>query len=185
MSSKAAAAPADGEKPKGKGKLVIILVAVIVLLAAAGGAFFFLKKGHGDEGEGEGGKDKPKAEKKHKSDPGKPPTFVPLEPFTVNLKSEGSEQYLQTVIALRVEDPKEADKLKAYMPEVRNDILMLLSGKKASELAEREGREHLAEEIKDAVNSIIGTPAKVDKKGKKSEPEGPVEKAIFSTFIVQ
>ena len=187
MSAKPAAAPAaEGEKPKGKSKLIIIIVAVVVLLAAAGaGAFFFLKKGHADEAEGEGGKDKAKTEKKHKAEPGKPPIFINLEPFTVNLSPENGEQFLQVVIGLKVEDAHEGDHLKAYTPKIRNDILLLLTTKKPSEISTREGREQLAEEIKDTVNSIVGTPGDTDKKGKKSAPEGPVEEAIFTSFIIQ
>ncbi len=184
MSSKAAAPAPEGEKPKGKGKLIIIIVAVVVLLAAAGGAYFFLfKKPAGDEAEGT--KDKAKVEKKHKAEPGKPPTFINLEPFTVNLTPENGEQFLQVVIGLKVDDAHEGDKLKAYTPKIRNDILLLLTTKKPSEISTRDGREQLAEEIKDAVNSIVGTPGHTDKKGKTSAAEGPVDEAIFTSFIIQ
>ena len=187
MSKKAAAAaaPAEGEKPKGKSKLIIIIVAAVILLAAAGGgAYFFLfKKGHGDEAEAEGGK--PAAEKKHKAEPGKLPTFIALEPFTSNLMPENGNQIIQLTIGLKVEDAHEGDKIKGKTVEIRDRILYVLATKKPSELAGREGREQLAEEIKDAVNSIVGTPGGTDKKGKKTSPEGPVDEALFTSFIIQ
>ena len=189
MSKKAAAAaaPAEGEKPKGKSKLIIIIVAAVVLLAAAGGAayFFLFKKGHGEEAEAGGGKDKPAAEKKHSAEPGKPPAFIALEPFTSNLMPENGNQIIQLTISLKVEDAHEGDKVKGKTVELRDRILYVLATKKPSELAGREGREQLADEIKDAVNSIVGTPGGTDKKGKKTSPEGPVDEALFTSFIIQ
>lgn len=181
--AKPAPAPAEGEAPKKKGKMMIIIIAAVVVLAlAGGGAFFFLSKKGGEEGAAEQAKKKPVA---HKSEPGKPPTFVPLEPFTVNLQQEVGEQYLQAAVVLKVDDPHAGDQVKAYMPELRDRVLLLLSSKKASEISSGEGREALADDLKNEVNGILGTPGKVGKDGKRGEAEGPVVKVLFTSFIVQ
>ncbi|MDD5297973.1 MAG: flagellar basal body-associated FliL family protein [Rhodocyclaceae bacterium] len=179
-----AAAPAEGEAPKKKSKLLlIIIIAVVVLVAAGAGAFFILNKGHGGE---EGGAEPPKAEKKHKAEPGKPPTYVNLETFTVKLAAESGEPpYLQVAIALKVDDAHAGDAIKNFMPEIRHRILMLLSSKKGSELSTEVGLTELADQIKEEINGVIGTPGGVDKRGKKREAEGPVASVLFTSFIVQ
>jgi flagellar FliL protein len=50
--------------------------------------------------------------------------------------------------------------LKTLMPSVRNEILLLLGSKQAAEVASREGKEKLAQEIIASANKILeGTPA--------------------------
>lgn len=187
--AKAAPAPAEGEAPKKKSKLLLIIIIAVVVLAAAGaGAFLLLKKGHGEEGAAEAdghGAAPAKVEKKHKADPGKAPTFINLETFTVNLAPETGDQYLQLVVALKVDDAHAGDAIKNFMPEIRHRVLMLLASKKASDLATEAGRSELADQIKDEINGVIGTPGGFDKHGKKREAEGPVAAVLFTSFIVQ
>jgi flagellar FliL protein len=180
--AKAAPAPAEAEAPKRKSKLLLIIIIAVVLLAAAGAAaFLLLKKAPAEEG----GAEPAKVEKKHKAEPGKPPTFVNLEAFTVNLTPDTGDQYLQLVIALKVDDEHAGEAIKDFMPEIRHRILMLLASKKASDLATEAGRTDLADQIKDEVNGVIGTPGGTDKHGKKREAEGPVLAVLFTSFIVQ
>jgi flagellar FliL protein len=122
-------------------------------------------------------KEKPK---KKKGDKEAPPVYIPMEPFTVNLVPEVGDQYLQVTINVEAEDAAVGEKLKVHMPKLRNRIMLILSSKKPSELASREGKEALAEEIKDSINSVIGEPTK----GKKA-PEGPIKEVLFTSFIIQ
>lgn len=140
-----AEAPAAAEPKKGKriGKLLLIGGLASVLLAGGGGAWFFLR-----------GQDA-HANQVVKSGPPKPPVFVNLEPFTVNLQPDDGEQYLQLVAVLRIADAEAADALKLYMPEMRHKILLLLSSKKASDIATVQGREKLSEEMRGASNMIV------------------------------
>lgn len=186
-----AAAPADGEAPpKKKSKLLlIIIIAVVVLALAGGGAAFFIMKKKAAEAEAEGDtsdhKEKPtKVAKKHKAEPGKPPVYVPLEPFTVKLFGDG-ERYVQTTLQLRVDDPKAADQIKAFTPTIRSNVNKLLMRTKPSTLDSAEGMDALSNDIKDEVNGVVGTPGGIDKKGKPYPAEGPVESVEFTHFIVQ
>ena len=196
--SKAAAATADAEvaPPKKKSKLILFAgIGVLVLALVGGGAAFMLskKKSAEDEGEADDGHAPAKtAHAKPKAKSGTPPTFVPMEPFTVNLLPENGEQYLQVVASLKIEDAHVGDDLKVYMPELRHRVLMLLSGKKASELQGVEGREALAEEIMSAANEVLGFGSKPGKKGahddakaRKEPVEGPVVSVLFTSFIIQ
>lgn len=190
--AKPAAAEAGDAPPKKKSKkLLIIILAVVLLLVLAGGgaAFFLLKKG--DDEEGDDGeehttqkeKDKEK-DKKKKKDPKAVPAFIALEPFTVNLIPEAGDQYLQIMMTAELEDAKEEAALKGNLPKIRNNLTLLLSGKKASELLQKEGKEKLAEELKDEINMVIDPPVK-NRKGQIIMPEGPVKAVLFTSFIIQ
>ncbi len=201
--AKAAATPdeagADAPKKKGNKMLIIIIALLVVVILGGAAAFFMMGGSHAEEGEdGEevvaeddheaAAKEAKKAKLKKKKDAeakGLPPVFVELDPFTVNLQPETAvDQYLQVKATLRVDEQPAADNLKAYMPEIRHRVLMLLSGKKASELGTTEGREQLAEDIKHAVNAIVGEVPR-NRKGEPEEPIGPVESVLFTSFIVQ
>jgi flagellar protein FliL len=178
----------DAAPKKSKKKLFILIIAAVVVLAiAGGGAMMFLKKkGH----EGDGG-DEEAAAAEHeapKFDPKKPPVFVPLEPFTVNLQPENGEQFLQVVATIRVTDEKTGEEVKVFMPQIRHEMLALLAGKRASEITSTEGREGLADEMKQAIDDVLGWEPPKRKKGKKKaeeEDSGPVIAVFFTQFIVQ
>lgn len=141
------AAAEDGEQPpKKKGKLPLILGLVVLLAAGGGGAWFFLFK---DQGAADA------AQQGAQAQAPKPPVFVPLDMFTVNLAADEGGQFLQVGATLRVLDQAAADAVKQYMPEVRHRTLGLLASKKPSQITTAEGRERLAEELRQHVNNIL------------------------------
>ena len=200
----APAAAADAPPPaKGKKKLIIIIAAVAVVLAGGGGgAVFMMKKKAAAEAEAEeGGDGQAPAKAAAKHDPKAIPVFVPLEPFTVNLADRDAERFAQVGITLEVDDAKTGDQMKAYMPAIRNNILMALADRTAGELMTREGKAKLSEKIKVETSRALGVeieeedpeaaeaddkPAKKKKKkAKKAAPELPVKAVHFSNFIIQ
>ncbi|PKO89302.1 MAG: flagellar basal body protein FliL [Betaproteobacteria bacterium HGW-Betaproteobacteria-12] len=167
---------------KSKKLLIIILSAVLVLALAGGGAAFMLLSGSNAEDEDDEYAEetaKPKKAKK-KEAPSAPPIFVNLEPFTVNLVPETGDQYLQVVLSIELDNPEADLALKSLMPRIRNNITLLLSSKKASELLPKEGKEMLAEALKAEINSAIEPPAR----GQKAT-DGPVKSVLFTSFIIQ
>jgi flagellar FliL protein len=149
MSAAAAEIPEGAPVVKsGKKKLILIGVIVLVVLAiAGGGAAWWLKKRAAHAAalaEEEGGA---KAAVEHKVDMSHPPTFLPLEPFVVNLADRDADRYAQIGITLEVESPAFAEQMKGYMPAVRNAILMVIAHKSAKDLLDRSGKEELADEI--------------------------------------
>ena len=165
--------------PKKGKKLVIVIVAALVLvLALGGGGFFVWKKMHpaDEEDEVEVAAAKPKTEKK-KGGKEVGPIYIALDPFTVNLAPDNGDQFLQVMISVEVEDLLVGDKLKSYTPKLRNNVMLLLSGKKASELITKAGKEALANEIRDLINEVLDQGAKPG--------QGPVKEVLFTSFIIQ
>ena len=190
------AATADaGAAPQGGGKkklLMLVVIALLVLGVGGGAAVFMLKKKKAAEDEDA---DAPAATETHaKHDPKHPPVFVPLDAFTVNLADREAERYAQIGITLEVDDAKVGDEIKAYMPAIRNNILMLLAHKTAGELLTREGKVKLAREIRRESMQPLGINlpdedeeigATSKKKKKKAPVIYPVKAVHFANIIIQ
>ena len=210
--SAAAASTADAVvvPPKGKKKLLIIIIALlVVVLAGGGGAVVYLKKKAADAAaaaaaEGDEDEAPVHAGAKGKGEAAALPTFLPLEPFVVNLADKDADRYAQVGITLEIDDPKVADQLKAYMPAIRNGILMVLAHKTSTELLERAGKVALAADIMREAVRPLGieletpepAPAKAadtedDEVAPKKKPKrrpavhNPVRHVHFSNFIIQ
>ena len=158
MSEQAPAA--DEAPPKKSKKMLFIIIGVVVLLAGGGGGAWFMTQAKHAPGEA-------------KVEPPKPPVFMPLETFTVNL--QGGVNYLQTDITLQVSDPAQIEEIKLHMPRVRSRLLALLSSKNAEDLASTESKKNLAKEIMAQVSQPFypkGKPQKIDD-------------VLFTTFVIQ
>ena len=157
--------PEDAAVPekKKKMKLMLILPIVLVLLGGAGGgAWYFMH--HGKEGE--------QAEKAKEPVPVKPPVFVTLEPFTVNL--QGGEHFLQIGLVLQVANDETSEEIKTYLPQIRNRLLLLLSSKTPEQLESIEAKRKLAEDV------LVETKAPLGPK----ISEG-VQSVLFASMVVQ
>ncbi|MCL2523664.1 MAG: flagellar basal body-associated FliL family protein [Betaproteobacteria bacterium] len=184
MATKGAKPADEGSPPpspnKGK-KLLIIILALFLLLALLGGGLAVLLAGsshdEGDDDEYVEEVAKPKKVKKKNATP----VFLNLEPFTVNLIPETGDQYLQISLSLELDDAASETTLKALMPRIRNNITLLLTSKKAAELQTKEGKENLAQALRDEINQAV----EPSHPGKKGPITGPVETVLFTSFIIQ
>ncbi|HQQ71227.1 MAG TPA: flagellar basal body-associated FliL family protein [Alicycliphilus sp.] len=192
--SETTAAPA---KAKSK-KLIIIVAALAVLLVAGGAAAWLLlgkRGGGGDEEEGHA----PVAQAAH---PKTPPTFLPMENMVVNLADPGGDRFAQVGITLELADAKTGDLVKAYMPSIRSNVLLLVSQRTTDELLTREGKEKLAVDIRREVSRPLGfSVPKARKRPVQRDPDeededddvprrpkadnNPVRQVLFSSFIIQ
>lgn len=173
MATKApAAGEAEAKPAKGKKMLIIILAVVILLVVAGGGAAFFLLKKKGADAEHE----EEAAPAKTKVDLKAPPTFLPLENMVVNLADPGGNRFAQVGITLQVDNAATGDAIKAFMPSIRNGILLILSQRSTEELLQVQGKEQLSADIIAEVSRQLGF------EGKK---QNPIQAVLFSSFIVQ
>jgi flagellar FliL protein len=166
---KAEAAPAAGSKKK----LMIMMIAAVLVLGGGAGAGWFFLHGSGDA-EAAHADEAPKKKKKKDKEHVKA-EYVPVESFTVNLQPENGDQYLQVQFTLQVEGPEQVALVKDNMAKVRSRVLLLLSGKKASEINTVEGKQQLAAEIKAVVHEPF------DEGG----DEQDVSDVLFTSFIIQ
>ena len=172
MSAATAEAPVAAPKGAGKKKLIIIIAAVLVLVLGGGGAALFMMKKKADaaaaaaaaeeDGDAPAAKNATPAAHAKDAKHGAPPVFVALDPFTVNLADRDSERYAQVGVTLEIDDAKTGDNLKAYMPAIRSNILLLLSHKTAAEMLSREGKLKLARQLRTEALKPLGIIAEED-----------------------
>jgi flagellar FliL protein len=162
------AAPAA--KKKG-GLLKSLLLLTLLLGGAGGGAWYYLHDRQASEpkpGAGKGASAKPVSSK--------PPVYVTLEPFTVNLQQEdASSQYLQVGLSLKVSDTAIVDAIKLHMPEIRNRVQLLLSGKKASEISTLEGKTTLSTDLTREIMLPLADSAAAT----------GLDSVLFTSFVIQ
>jgi flagellar protein FliL len=165
---------APPEKKKLPIKLIIIaLVGVLVVGGAAAGYFLFLgpkMKSHGKPAAVE------KVEKEKSGEKGEggataEGTLKPLDPFIVNLNDEQGNRYLKAVMQLEVNDPAVEPELVKKLPQIRDEILMLLSNKTYEDVSTMSGKRMLKREIIASVNKYLST--------------GQVVQVYFAEFVVQ
>ena len=185
MSAKSEVAEGGQQPPKSKKNLMII--AVVILALAGAGGWFMMSKKKGDDTE---------EEVAHEPVKTGPPTYLAVDMMVVNLADPGGEKVAQIGVTLELVDAKASDKVKPYLPSIKNSILMLVSQRTTEELLQREGKEKLAEDIfKEASRPFVGEEepeekSKKDSKSKKKKPkkpalENPIVGVLFSSFIVQ
>ena len=187
------AAAVEGAAPvkSGKKKLFIVLALVLLLLAAGGGGLvFWLKaKAHAAQSsEEDEGAEEAVAKSPARRDPKAVPVFAALDSFTVNLADREAERYAQVGISLELADNKAGERIKLFMPAIRNNILMVLAHKRSSDLLERAGKEQLADELLRETERALGleplAPGSTARRN--ADPEArPVRAVHFSNFIIQ
>ncbi len=183
MATKTPDAEAASPPPKSKKMLLLVLVAVLVLAVAGAGGWIFLSKKNAALAEEE------EEEVAAVVESAGPPTYLPLENMVVNLADPGGERVAQIGVTLELASQPDIDKVKAYLPTIRSEILMLVSQRTAEELLKLEGKEQLAAAIKEKAAAHFGKPAAAGKKDKKKGAGGsngnPIRGVLFSSFIVQ
>ena len=138
------------------------------------------------------------------------PFYLPLDPFIVNLADREADRYAQIGITFELDSSMTGDQIKAYMPAIRNAVLMILANKTSKDLLNREGKEQLALEIQreavrpmgietagpelvtmvPAVGASAATSASAAESAKakprrRAEARNPIQHVHFSSFIIQ
>jgi len=150
------------EAGKKKSPIVLILLVVIVLLAAGGGgaAFYFYKQAQ------------------HPAAPViPPPVFFALDPFTVNLLGDDSDDshYLHIGLTLKLPDPETEHQLTTYLPEIRSRIILLLSSRKPADLATMDGKVALSKDLRTTIDQPFARDGKSVK----------IDSVLLTDFVIQ
>ncbi len=107
-----------------------------------------------------------------------PPGLLVLEKFTVNLNDPFGRRYAEILINLKLDHKSMVTKIQSHeliLPQIRDEIFMIISSKSYPELNSVAGKITLKEEIMIRVNELI----------KESLGQEPVQDVFFGTFIIQ
>jgi flagellar FliL protein len=165
-SAPAAAAPVAAPSARKKPWLLIGIAAAVLLACGGTGAWLMLAHSA------------PKSAKAAPpAPPSGPPLYFPLDPpFVANFQGDQQVKFLQITAQIMTHDPKTLEALKASDPIIRNDLLMLFSNQKATDLETNTGKDKLRTDALAAVRKVLaandGKPEKVDA-------------VLFTTFVMQ
>ena len=94
---------------------------------------------------------------------------VPLETFIVNLAGSKGRRVAKVNIELSVDGEGITTEIDQRKAQVRDIIIILLSGKSYDQVANKEGKDKLKEQIKDTVNAFL--------------TKGKIKEVYFTEFI--
>ncbi|RDB42759.1 flagellar basal body-associated protein FliL [Halomonas sp. DQ26W] len=152
----------------GSSKLLWLMILLVMMSTVAAGVAIYLVMN--DRSNGSGNMQEQKLERKA-------PIFLKIDPFTVNLTDDDfGSRLLYIGMSLKVGDEETREILDEHMPQVRSRLLMLFSGKQASQLTSPEGKRRLSEEV----IAVLSAPPL-------TEPQPPLDirDVLFTEFIVQ
>jgi len=125
-----------------------IIIAIAVIIAAGAGLFFT------------GSLDSMLGTNETTASTAPPPkvaSYLPLDPpFVVNFTHRGALRFLQLSVELMFYDAGRIELAKQNMPAIRNDVIILLSGKDFDGLSSIESKEELRSEILQAICNVMG-----------------------------
>jgi flagellar FliL protein len=160
-------------------KLVLMIGGVALILGLGGAVVYFkLLGGHKTDtpaAETAAPAEAAKAEEHGKAAaaPAKvsPGTIFDLDPFIVNLADAPEIRYLKLTLKLELDRPESAADLNLRLPQVRDAILILLSGKDSAAIRSTQGKFQLRDDITLRVNAVLPRPG--------------VRTAYFTEFVIQ
>ena len=147
---------------KRKRSIWIPLLVLITLAACAAAGYSYWRM-----------QQKPAADAKVEAPPPPAPVFFALDTFTVNLGD--ADRVLYVGITLRLKDDATRARLSEYLPEVRSRLLMLFSRQDAAQLATNEGKQNLANAIKETLSPPLVP----------GQPKQEVTDVLYTAFILR
>lgn len=150
-------------------KIIIFAVIGIVLVGGGiGGAMFFMKSPELPEGE--------EMVEEEMVPEVKDAIYEDIHPaFTVNFVDGSKKHFMQVYMVAKFYDMEARDQFKMHIPVVRNNLLLLMSGKNSDELSTTEARETLRKNALMTAQTVMQ-----DIYG-----ENLVEDIYFTKFVLQ
>ena len=151
-------------------KIIIFAVAGLVLVGGGiGGAMFFLKSPEPTEEE-------MMAEEAMMEPDIKDAIYEDIHPaFTVNFVDESKKKFMQVYMVAMFYDMESRDAFKMHIPVIRNNLLLMMSGKNSDELATVEAKEQLRKDVLKEAQSVM----------QERYGENMVEDIFFTKLVMQ
>ncbi len=180
MAEEDTAEEAETEEEGGKKKsplVLIIIIAVACLGIGLGGAYFMSGS---DSGEGSEVADEATDDKEDSGSEtvnSKDAFYFSLDPaFVVNFQGKGRARFLQVNIDGMTRIEKMKLEVTKHLPQIRNNVVLLLSSKSYEELITPEGKESLRKEVLNEIQDVM--------EAETGNAEG-VENIFFTSFVMQ
>ncbi len=97
--------------------------------------------------------------------------LIPMETFLINLSGAGGSRIAKINIELEVNNGDVQVEIDKRKPQIRDRIIMVLSSKSYNEVANKDGKDSLRDEIKDTLNSFLS--------------KGEIKRVYFTDFLFQ
>ncbi|WP_447973783.1 flagellar basal body-associated FliL family protein [Nitrospira sp. Kam-Ns4a] len=94
-----------------------------------------------------------------------------LDPFIVNLADTPEVRYLKLTIKLELARPEASAEVAARVPQIRDAVLILLSGKDSTSLRSTQGKFQLRDELTQRIAAML--------------PNGGIKTVYFTEFVIQ
>ncbi|GHC26142.1 flagellar basal body-associated protein FliL [Aidingimonas halophila] len=147
---------------------ILGLLIIFLSMGSSAAVYYLLDDGGGDTGE--------QQTQQETEQPTPKPSYVKIEPFTVNLQSDEYDQRLLYVgLSLQVTDESTKETLEENMPQVRSRLLLLMSSQNAEELTSSEGKDALTDQIISLFDRPIAG----------SDEPLTIDDVLYTEFIVQ
>lgn len=150
-----------GKGEKKKSSIIKFIILGVVIAVLAGGGYFAWAKFFQRKTENSSHAPPKKEEK----------TVFEMDTFLVNLADASGKRYLKVSMKLEVTGAQVVQELEGRSFELRDSILMLLSGKEFEDIASPSGKMGLKQEIMARFNKTLKS--------------GQVKEVYFTDFIVQ
>lgn len=169
----------EEQQEEGKKKLplkLIIIVAVVVLIGGGAGAFFMM----GDKGDetvvAEKAATAETEEGDAKASTADEAIYFSLDPpFVVNFTGKSRARFLQVSIQGLTRENKVKENVTKHFPQIRNNLVLLLSSKTYDELSTQEGKVALRKQVLSEIQKVLEN---------ETGHEG-VEDVFFTSFVMQ
>ena len=149
-------------KEGGNKLLMIVIIVLLLLLLVIGGlvAYFLLSSDNTSDpsqNPADNGKSKQVEQKKLKKDSADLTIgpIYPMDPFIVNLMSDGARRFLKCTLNLEMDSPDLQPELDKKVPLLRDLIIRILSSKTVAEISTSKGKEKLKAEIVRNINEKL------------------------------
>lgn len=168
----------EGQQESAKKKLplkLIIIIAVVLIAGGGTGAFFMM---------GDKNADKAAVSDAEKTDAGESDESAVLAeahyfsldpPFIVNFSGKSRARFLQVSIEGMTRDSTVKEDITKHIPQVRNNLVLLLSSKTYDELSSKEGKATLRKQVLKEIQKVLE--AETGKEG--------IEDVYFTSFVMQ
>lgn len=101
--------------------------------------------------------------------------YIEMKPFIANFSNTGKLRFLKCQVTVQVASPDAHHAVNFYKPEIRHEVLMVLSDKQENELKSVEAQDELARELLATVQKVLLA----------EEGEAFVSDLFFTSFVIQ